>query len=149
MRIIPVLLICAAIILYACDKNTFETKPRIEIKSLSADEVFPGQTLRVTLKYFDKEGDLSQGVLTYMIMRKSTFPPTIDLADTIDSQLPEFPDKSQAEIVQPIDYNRFDEISDPLRPDRNDTVFIRFTVRDKEGNQSDTVATKWIVAVQP
>jgi hypothetical protein len=150
MRILLAILVCATVtLLCACDKNTFQTKPRLEVKSLSAEEVFPNQILRVTLNYFDKEGDLGNGVLTYMIMRKSTIPPSVDLLDTIDAVLPEFPDKSQAEIIQPIDYSRLNEISDPLRTDKNDTVYIKFTVRDKEGNQSDTVATKTIVAVQP
>jgi hypothetical protein len=151
MRILLVFLACAVVTLYACDKNTFETKPRIEIKSISAEEVFPGQELRVTLKYFDKEGDLSNGVLTYIVERTAAAKafPNFELADTVNAVLPEFPDKSQAEITQRFAYDRLDEKSDPLRADRNDTVYIRFTVRDKEGNQSDTIATKTIVAVQP
>jgi hypothetical protein len=100
------------------------------------------------LEYFDKEGDLSEGTLTYMTIRKSLLPPSNDIQDTVDLALPKFPKKSQAEIIQNINYDRLDEIAAP-RVDKNDTVYFKFTVRDSEGNQSDTVATKMVVAVEP
>jgi hypothetical protein len=152
MRLLLATLACATLtLLFSCDKNTFETKPRIEIKSISTDELFPGQELRVTLNYFDKEGDLGKGVLTYIMERTPAAKafPNFEIADTVDAVLPEFPDKSQAEITQRFAYDRLDEKSDGLRIDKNDTVYIRFTVRDKEGNQSDTIATKQIIAFQP
>lgn len=152
MRILLVLVAFTAIFLIACDKNKFESKPKLEIKSINADEIFPGQTLRVTLEYFDKEGDLSEGVLTYIRVRTNSTPipnPTQnDKPDTVWTVLPEFPKKSQAEIVQTITYNFMDENNDPIHPGRNDTMYFRFTVLDNEGNQSDTVETKLVTAVQ-
>jgi hypothetical protein len=152
MRILLVLVASTAIILLACGKNKFETTPKLEIKSINADEIQPGGTLRVVMEYFDKEGDLSEGILTYIRVRTNTIPipnPTQnDKPDTIFAQLPKFPDKSQAEIVQNITYNFMDENNDPLSLGKNDTMYFRFTVTDKEGNASDTVETKLVTAVQ-
>lgn len=147
-----VLVAFTAFVLIACDKNKFETTPKLEVKSINSDEIFPGQNLRVVLNYFDKEGDLSEGILTYIRVRTNTTPipnPTQnDKPDTIWTQLPKFPDKSQAEIVQDITYNFMDENNDPLSIGKNDTMYFRFTVQDKEGHQSDTVETKLVTAVQ-
>lgn len=153
MRILMVLLACTVVALLGCDKNKFETKPRLEIKSINSDEIFQGQQLRVTLEYFDKEGDLSQGLLTYIRVRTNTIPipdpNNNDKIDTIHVTLPEFPDKSQAEIIQNISYDFMNENPDPLSVGRSDTMYFKFAVMDKEGNASDTVATRLVTAVQP
>jgi hypothetical protein len=153
MRILMVLLACTVVALLGCDKNKFETTPHLEIKSINSDEIFQGQQLRVTLKYFDKEGDLSKGILTYIRVRTNTIPipdpNNNDKIDTIRATLPEFPDKSQAEIIQNISYDFMNENPDPLSVGRSDTMYFKFTVMDKEGNASDTVATKLVIAVQP
>lgn len=151
MRILLVLVL--ALTLVTCGKSKFETRPRIEIKSISNDEIFPNETLRVTLNYFDKEGDLSEGVLTYIRVRTNTIPipdpDNNDKPDTIRAVLPVFPDKSQAEIMQPISYNFMDENNLDSSPGKNDSMYFRFTVMDKAGNASDTVDTRIVVAVQP
>jgi hypothetical protein len=153
MRILLVLVTCTAVILIACGKNKFETTPKLEIKSISADEIHPGESLRVVLQYFDKQGDLSKGAFTYIRVRTNTIPipnPTAnDKVDTIFTILPEFPDKSQAEIVQTISYNFMDENPDPLSLGKNDSMYFKFVVTDKEGNTSDTISTKVVTAVQP
>lgn len=147
MRILLVLVVCTVIVLSGCGKNSFETKPRLEVKSLSSDEIVAGGTLRVTLEYFDKEGDLSEGTLYFMRVRTNgTAIPDSNTNDRVDDDLlvlPKFPDKSQAEIRKDFDYQFLSE-----DPDRNDTMYFRFAVTDKEGNTSDTIATKLITAVE-
>lgn len=152
MRILMVLVAFTAIVLIACDNNKFESTPKLEIKSINSDEIYPGQNLRVVMQYFDKEGDLSEGILTYIRVRTNSTPipnpGQNDKPDTVWVQLPKFPDKSQAEIVQDITYNFMNENDDPLALGHDDTMYFRFTVMDKEGHQSDTVETKLVTAIQ-
>ena len=131
----------------SCNKDKFQTKPTIEIKSLSNDEVRPGETLEIRMEFTDKEGDLSDGILTYIRIRTNSTgipnPTANDQVDTIFSAIPEFPVKTQGDISLNILYNFMNE-----DPGRNDTMFFKITVKDIKNNTSDTVTTKSVVAKQ-
>ena len=133
--------------LLSCDKDSFETKPTLEYKSANTDIVPQNSDLRVTLDYTDKEGDLGNGVLTYIRVRTNSTPipdpGTFDKIDTIRTAIPEFPQKNKGEIDILFDYNFLDE-----DPNRNDSMFFRITVTDLAGNASDTIATPIVVARQ-
>ena len=60
--IIPVFII-TAIVLSACQKNKFQTRPQIKIKDINGNVVPPGGVLIIRLEYTDKEGDLGQDTL--------------------------------------------------------------------------------------
>lgn len=145
LQLLPVL---ALIVLVACDKGKGQSKPTIEVKSLSTKEVpAPNGTMDVRLTFTDKEGDLGTGVLTYIRVRTNVTPipnpGTYDKIDTIRVPVPDFPAKSKGEIDIHFDYNFMDE-----DPNRNDTMFFRITVQDVEGNNSDTISTPLVVARQ-
>jgi len=148
MKLIPVLsFFFLAILMAACGKDKFETKPLLEIKDYSSKEISPGETLHLRIDYFDKEGDLSEALLTYIRVRTNATPipnPNAnDKVDTITTVLPSFPVKSTGEITLKFDYNFMDE-----DPGRNDTMFFRIMVIDKAGNKSDTVSTQKVTARQ-
>ena len=149
MRLIPIVFtVSFVILLVACGKDKFQTTPKIEVKSLSSKEIRQGEILTIRLNYFDKEGDLSKGLLTYIRVRTNKTPipnpGANDKADTIPIQLPEVPVKNTGEISLTFDYNFLDE-----DPGRNDTMFFKFTVQDTEGNKSDTISTQPITAIKP
>ena len=131
----------------SCNKDKFQTKPTIEIKSLNTDEVVPGETLEINMEYTDKEGDLSDGILTYIRIRTNSTaipnPAANDQVDTIFSAIPEFPVKTQGDISLNIPYSFMNE-----DPGRNDTMFFKITVKDIRNNTSDTVTTRSVVAKQ-
>ncbi|HEV8287328.1 MAG TPA: hypothetical protein VGQ09_23630 [Chitinophagaceae bacterium] len=137
----------ALTILYACGKNKFETTPTIRIKDVNDTEITPGSSLKITVECTDKEGDLGGGQLTYIRVRTNTIaipnPSVNDKADTAYYTVPDFPktDKIDLDLTIPYDFMNED-------PNRNDTMFFKITVRDIESNQSDTIATKTIVARQ-
>lgn len=129
----------------SCNKDKFQTKPTLKLKSLSDKEIPPNGTLTIRLEYTDKEGDLGNGELTYIRIRTNgtPIPPGNDLVDTIRALLPDYPKKDRGEINIPYSYNLMNE--DPVR---NDSMYFRITVRDLGGNQSDTITTAIVVARQ-
>ena len=132
----------------SCSKDKFQTKPSIEIKSLNTHEVLsPDGHLEIRMEYTDKEGDLSDGILTYIRIRTNTRaipnPGINDKVDTVFSAIPEFPTTTKGDIFLNISYNFMDE-----DPDRNDTMFFKITVKDIKNNTSDTISTATVVAKQ-
>lgn len=147
MKAIPVIVASSfMVLLLACGKDKFETKPRLEIKDYNSREIMQGQTLEVRINYFDKEGDLSQAPFVAIRVRQNVFPlpPLQEKADTLRSTLPEFPDKDNGEITFRLGYDFLKE-----SVTENDTLVFRFAVTDKAGNKSDTVTSERIVVHLP
>jgi hypothetical protein len=137
--------ILLAFVLVACGKDKFETKPRIEIKSYSSKEIHQGESLRIRLNYYDKEGDLDEGTFTAIRDRLNQLPlGPVDLADSFGSLLPKFPPKDQGEINFQIEYGRLKESTI-----ENDTMVFRFYASDKAGNKTDTITSDKIVVYLP
>ena len=134
--------------LNACHKDKFQTTPTIRVKDINTTEVnAPDGLLKITLECTDKEGDEGQGELTYIRVKTNSTPipdPTNnDKADTARTTVPAFPKTDKVEMVLTIPYSFLDE-----DPGRNDTMFFKLTLRDSQNHQSDTIATKSIVAKQ-
>lgn len=149
MRSIPVLLVLSVtIVLAACGKDKFESKPLLEIKDYNAEVISPNEVLNIRLTYYDKEGDLGTGEFTYIRVRTNGTPipnPGVnDKADTVRSQVPEFPAKNTGELTINIPYAFMDE-----DPNRNDTMYFKIAVVDLKGNKSDTISTPLFVARKP
>jgi hypothetical protein len=148
--VMAIVILSVVTLLAACSKDKFETTPKIEIDSVEPDVISQGGVIRIRLKFFDKEGDLSDGTLTYIRVKTNTIlhQPQFDQPDTIHAKLPKFPEKSQGDIMLDIDYNYMNENDDPLSLGKNDSMYFRLVVMDTEDHVSDTVNTKIVVAVQ-
>lgn len=147
MRAIPaIFLVSVAILMIACGKDKFDTKPRLEIKDYSSKEIRQGDQLRIRLNYYDKEGDLNGSPVLGVLRRLNLVPlPTgQDKADTFRYNLPEFPEKDQGEISFQLP---FDFLKESLT--ENDTIRFRFAVEDLAGNKSDTIESDQIVVILP
>ena len=132
----------------ACNKDKFQTTPSIRIKDINTTEVLaPDGQLKITLEVTDKEGDVSQGELTYIRIRTNSTPipdpVNNDKADTARATVPSYPKTDKVEMVLAIPYTFMDE-----DPSRNDTMYFRLTLKDGQNHQSDTITTKSVVAVQ-
>ncbi len=143
MKQIPAIFIFSmTLLLIACGKDKFETKPKLEIKDYSSKEVFPGGELRIRINYFDKEGDLN-GSPVIGILKRINFiplPAGQDKVDTFRNNLPDFPPKDNGEISFQLPYDFLKESQT-----ENDTVIFRFAVEDRAGNKSDTITSEPVV----
>jgi len=143
MKPIPAIFIFTlALLLLACGKDKFETRPRLEIKDYSSKELFNGEVLRIRLNYFDKEGDLNGSPVIGILKRINLIPlPSAqDKVDTFRNNLPDFPAKDNGEISFQLPYDFLKESQT-----ENDTIIFRFAVEDLAGNKSDTITTHQIV----
>jgi len=137
------LLVVMAIAL-ACSKDKLETKPSIKIKSVNATELPRQMDLIILLEFRDKEGDLGNGLLTYLRERLNVYYPALnDLADSVSNPIPDFPKTSQGEIQVVIPADLMDQNSF-----QNDTMQFKILVHDLGGNISDTITTPVIVQLQ-
>ncbi len=147
MKLIPAIFVVSLFMLVlACGKDKFETKPRLEIKDFSPNVVYPGNELTIRLNYFDKEGDLNGSPVIGILKRLNIIPlPTAqDKVDTFRNNLPDFPSKDNGEITFQLPYDFLKESQT-----ENDTIVFRFAVEDLAGNKSDTVITDRIVIHLP
>jgi hypothetical protein len=143
--------LCAGILLtLACGKDKLETKPSIEIKSVSGNVVPVGGNLRITLEFNDKEGDVDDSLFVKRV-RLNTIGAVRDerLTDSFYLMVPAFNEKSTGEILLNLQYNfgLKDAVENIKVNDKEiaDTVLFRFALQDKGGHTSDTVSTGQIV----
>jgi len=131
-------------LVFACSKDTLETKPTIKVKKVNSTQIVQGSLLRITVEFSDKEGDLGAGELTYVRNRLNIrpVPGAFDKADTARYPLPEFPNRETGEIDVDIPYDFMDE-----DPNDNDTMSFKLMVIDRAGNKSDTITTGQVVAM--
>lgn len=136
-----------AILLVACGKDKYETRPRLEIKDYNTKDLVQGQDLRIRLNFYDKEGDLNGGT-AFAIRERLNMLPLGQGEDKVDTfpnpnnptALPDFPPEDKGELTFQLGWADLKEsLSD------NDTVFFRFVVTDRAGNTSDTVDSDRIV----
>lgn len=151
-RLFPFLLLLT--VLVSCSKDKPSTKPSIKFKSINGTDFLAESVVNISLDYTDKEGDLGNGIITYIRdrinLKPITDPASNDKADTIQSALPDFPKTSTGEITLRIPGSFLDE--DPLPQNDsanasiyNDTVVFKIFVQDVAGNVSDTITTPEVV----
>lgn len=134
----------------ACNKDKFQTKPTISIKSLNTEFVPLNGNLIITLEVTDKEGDVQDSVI--IIKRRLNRRVVTTLRDTLRYKFPEFPNTSRTEVIATLDYQTILSAQNPPNiPGTNppqkelDTLILKLAVRDKAGHTSDTVTSKQIV----
>jgi hypothetical protein len=140
--ILSIFVFSLAILLIACDKDKYETKPKLEIKDYNTKELFPNEDLRIRINYYDKEGDINGAPVIGVLTRLNQFPigPDQDKVDTFRTNLPDFPSKDNGEITFQLPYGFLKESTI-----ENDTLVFRFAVEDLAGNKSDTITSDQVV----
>jgi hypothetical protein len=141
-----------ATVMAACSKDKFQTKPQIKIKSTNTDIVPVNGTLRVVLEFTDKEGDVSDSIL---VVRERLNAKSQDRPAPSPYKIPAFPNTSEGEIQLDLDYQSglvFNISRIPIpgsipQQFERDTMNLKFVVRDKAGNKSDT-ATLGVIVIR-
>ncbi len=149
-------MIIAAVLVFtfiACNKDKFQTKPTISIKSINTEIVPLNGTFIITLECTDKEGDVEDSLI--LIKRRLNKRMVTTVRDTLRFKIPTFPANSRTEIQAVLDYqNILSALNPPNIPGSNplqrelDTLVLRMAVRDKAGNTSDTVESRQIFVIR-
>ena len=145
------IILSSVLILFACSKDSFETKPQIDIKSATPKVVPQNSNMIVDMEFTDKEGDL-ESVHIWKVRLNKLVRPTV--RDSISPRIPEFPKNQKGELEVNLDYQlhlisavgpRRDPITGRLDPD---TLNMKFVVKDKAGNVSDTAYLNNVVILR-
>lgn len=151
MKAIYLLLFCVLVTIYACEKDKFETKPTIEIKSVNSDVVPFSSDLTINLNVTDKEGDVDDSIFVIRERLNKRAPSPRVLSPVLKYKIPDFPDKSKVEMRISLPYGtaltlNANAINIPGTPDKEpDTLSLRLFVKDKAKNTSDTISRNIIV----
>ncbi len=144
MKFSLVVIIVVSVIAIACNKDKFQTKPTISIKSINGDFIPLNGNFVFSLECTDKEGDVQDSVI--IIKRRLNKRVVTTLRDTIRYPFPEFPKTTKTEIVVTLDYQTMlSALNPPVIPGSSppqlepDTLQLRLAVRDRAGNTSDTI----------
>lgn len=131
--------IILSIAVWACGKDEFTTKPKLEFIQADSYDVSQGNYLTFRLKIKDKEGDISDSIWIKASTRKC--PNTVF---TLPYRVPEVPQK--ANLDGEINIQFIVGVTDPSAPiwpfnlcNGVDTTNFVFWMKDKAGNRSDTI----------
>src|SRR5262245_46963538 len=141
MRFLPILAL--GILLWACGKDKFTTKPQLIYKSVNSKTISGNQTLTIKLDLTDKEGDFTT------LLGVKRFEPGCPASDFIDSQKFTIPQDfiktkgTHGEVVVSLNSNNrgSNACQLPGGATRPDTAVFKFWTRDKAGNTSDTTVS--------
>lgn len=138
----------------ACGKDKFNTKPSLEIKSVSSTEVGTGGDLTIRMEFTDKEGDVSDSIFLDRT-RINQSQPQVRTPTVLPFKVPGFNKKSKGEILVNLNYEFHLKaaIQAPTQvgapnDKEPDTLVFRIVLRDVAGNTSDTVNTPPIVVIR-
>lgn len=147
------LLTVILIVAVACNKDKFQTKPTLSIKSINTDIVPFNGTFVVNLECTDKEGDVQDSLI--IIKRRLNQRVVATIRDTLRYKFPVFPTNTRTEILATLDYQSIlSALNPPNIPGSNpvtkerDTLILRFAVRDLAGNTSDTIESRQIIVIR-
>lgn len=125
------------VVMLACNKDKFQTKPTFTIKNINSTNIGPGETLIITMNYTDKEGDLADAKIGVQKI-------------VPDCALSNFTDTNKYAISPDVPITRNQkgqiELNFPY-PNINpfcafdDTATFRLWLIDKGGHVSDTAQT--------
>ena len=138
------------LLIIGCNKNGFNTKPSIKIKSIDPTVVGINSSMSIELEFTDKEGDISNSIWIQKIRLNKVPVPTI--RDSFTLPVPDFPGKSKGFLKLMLDYQNHlvSAVNPPGAPanPEPDTLIIRMALTDKANNTSDTVSTDKIIIIR-
>jgi hypothetical protein len=151
IRTLLVVVILGVLIL-ACNKDKFQTKPTLKLKSMNGNVVPVGASLLVEFEFTDKEGDVNDTIFVKKIRLNKQKVPTV--RDSFGLPVPDFPKNTKGTIQVLMD-NAFYLASaanppkDPVTgKNQSDTLILKFALKDRANNVSDTVTTGQIVVLR-
>ena len=133
----------------SCDKSKFNTKPTLELRSISSKNVPVNGTLSLDFNFTDKEGDISNVLIIKKIRTNKRKVATI--RDSLGLAVPDFPKYKQGVIEANLEY-QLHLLSAQNPPTtgtppkaESDSLTLKFVLKDKGNNVSDTVTIENVV----
>lgn len=147
------LLLVSSVIFWACKKDKYATKPKIEMKSVDVREVTTSNgnctLIDIDFNVLDKEGDVTDSIFIQKKDAAIAFPCPGNTFDNLNYAIPSYPSGTQkVRFLVKFSTKQVDGyagISGPFCSPRKDTSVFKFWVKDKAGNISDTVTTNPVV----
>lgn len=134
----------------SCSKGKLQTVPQVSIKSFNTDIVPPGGVLVADLDFTDKEGDLD----SVIVIRQRSNARGPDYK-RIPFPVPRFDGQSRGVVSVYMDYSNvltlaLNEIRIPGGNGQNqpDTLQLKFRLKDKAGNYSDSTSAKQVIVIR-
>jgi len=138
------------LLLTACGKNNFESKPKLTLVSAGPTTVRQGNLFVIQMEVADAEGDVQDSIFIRKVHVGR--PACIDNSVEIDRNIPNYPSQKNTKFAFNVTflYNQinggFVSLGGPACPNPvNDTSVFKIWVKDKAGNRSDTITTDRIV----
>jgi hypothetical protein len=129
------------VIITACGKDTFQSKPQLFLTSVSSTTIPVGADLQILMRLTDKEGDFKD---TIWVKKVTTRCPSSNFSDSVLYHIPgDVPKTANFDGVVKLSFTYAIELQP--RCTRNDTAVFSFWMKDDKGNQSDTVKTPPII----
>ena len=144
----------SVMIMAACSKDKFSTKPKLTFESINANEFATGQDISIKLKLTDKEGDFSDDESNpgfkkpYLFVKRFSY--LCSQQDTTVSNYPIPAFTSRKDLDANLIINFTYGINDGQYPyfgrtdcaaQKNDSTYLKFWIKDEAGNVSDTINT--------
>lgn len=150
-RLVLAIIVTMAII--ACGKDSFETVPKLKLKSVSPDVVPVNGNLRLNVEYTDKEGDVSDSL--FIVRQRLNKKGPVTMAPS-PYDIPGFPTKTKGEFEITLEYQRHLIFAmAPIRipgsnPPKNeiDTLRLKIVAKDSQGNKSDTLVVENVYVIR-
>jgi hypothetical protein len=136
----------------ACNKDKVESKPHLSFKSFNNKVIEVGNGVLITLNFTDQEGDLD----SVYVIRQRMNQRSSGSSQIIDLGVPKFGGQNSGELQIGLDYgtqltfNLFALRIPGSNPTRYepDTLNLRFYVKDKKGNTSDTIGPERLIVMR-
>jgi hypothetical protein len=142
------------LVLVACGKDRFETKPQLELKSQSTSVVPVQGNLQLVFEFRDKEGDVADTL--FYKKERINIRKVETKTDSLQLAIPAIPNTQKGEFVVDFDYQGYliSAIEAPRVPGstppqyESDTLNLKFVLKDKAGNKSDTVRINNLIVLR-
>jgi len=142
----------AAISLASCDKDNYNTKPTLKLRSVNTNVVPVNGNLTFEFEVTDKEGDITDSLFVKKVRLNSRVVTTI--RDSYYLSIPQV-DKIQKAFVR-VDLSYQDYLISARQPpvtgtppkSENDTLQFKFVLIDRGSNASDTLTSEPIVIIR-
>lgn len=143
-----IVLLLTGLLINACSKDKFQTKPKLTFKSVSTERLTANSTIQFTIRFTDAEGDIQDSIWVQKVTRNcanSNFSarykiPTFTATKNLEGEF---------EVCFAYGINLgCPPIREPQCLGQNDTCIFRFWARDLAGNVSDTINSSTIVIVR-
>jgi hypothetical protein len=138
--LIAAIVLC--VLMAACSKDKFTTKPKLELKSINGEAFPSGAPLSFKFNVTDREGDIQD---TMWVQKISYSCPDVNVGWPGAYKIPDFTGNKNLKVELDVNYcyncsvSPYPVISGCQQ--RTDSCYFKFWMKDKAGNVSDTVTT--------